>query len=70
MPRRLATFLIIAAFLGTSASSCILHTHGHRRQAVRSKKAKKTKKCPPSHYWNGKRCKHKGKGKGARKHDY
>jgi hypothetical protein len=25
--------------------------------------------CPPSKYWDGERCRHKGKGKGARKHD-
>ena len=25
--------------------------------------------CKPSQYWDGERCVHKGKGKGARKHD-
>ena len=27
------------------------------------------KECHPSQYWDGESCKHKGKGKGARKHD-
>jgi hypothetical protein len=27
------------------------------------------KECHPSQYWDGDSCKHKGKGKGARKHD-
>ena len=26
--------------------------------------------CPPSHYWDGYACRHKGNGRGARKHDY
>ncbi len=25
--------------------------------------------CHPSQYWDGERCRHKGKGHGARKHD-
>jgi hypothetical protein len=25
--------------------------------------------CHPSQYWDGDQCRHKGKGKGARKHD-
>ncbi len=25
--------------------------------------------CHPSQYWDGHQCRHKGKGKGARKHD-
>jgi hypothetical protein len=25
--------------------------------------------CHPSQYWDGEQCRHKGKGKGARKHD-
>jgi hypothetical protein len=25
--------------------------------------------CHPSQYWDGQQCRHKGKGKGARKHD-
>jgi uncharacterized protein YceK len=27
------------------------------------------KECHPSQYWDGTECRHKGQGKGARKHD-
>jgi hypothetical protein len=67
MYKRLLVVLVISLFLGSLSSSCIIHAprHGHKKQAV-----KKSKKCKPSHYWDGKKCRHKGKGKGARKHDY
>ena len=29
----------------------------------------KSRDCHPSQYWDGTQCRHKGKGKGARKHD-
>ncbi len=70
MFRRLFSFLILFAFLGFLSSSCVIPIHGHSRKAVKGKKAKKSKKCKPSHYWDGKKCRHKGKGKGARKHDH
>lgn len=31
---------------------------------------KKERNCHPSEYWDGDQCRHKGKGKGARKHDH
>ena len=30
---------------------------------------KHDERCRPNEYWDGDRCKHKGKGHGARKHD-
>ena len=70
MSRRMFCVLALSAFLGFAGSSCIIHhPHGRSRQAVKAKKHKKHKKCPPSHYWDGDKCRHKGKGKGARKHD-
>jgi hypothetical protein len=33
------------------------------------KPAKSKKECHPSQYWDGSECRHKGQGKGARKHD-
>jgi hypothetical protein len=33
------------------------------------KSALKSSDCHPSQYWDGTQCRHKGKGKGARKHD-
>jgi hypothetical protein len=36
----------------------------------RTKKSElKSRDCHPSQYWDGEQCRHKGKGKGARKHD-
>lgn len=64
--RKLIVSLALGAFLVTAGSGCIVHTrpHGHRQGAV------KKGGCAPSHYWDGHQCRHKGKGKGARKHDY
>jgi hypothetical protein len=33
------------------------------------KTSESKKKCHPSQYWDGSQCRHKGQGKGARKHD-
>lgn len=41
---------------------------GSSSGAIRSSDSKKPE-CHPSQYWDGEKCKHKGKGKGARKHD-
>ncbi len=41
---------------------------GSSRQAVKSSSSKR-KECKPSQYWDGEQCRHKGQGKGARKHD-
>lgn len=70
--------LVFSAFLLPSAG-CILHTHhrpGHHHSSVRSKGKgrhhhhhKKKRRCHPSQRWDGERCRHKGKGHGARKHD-
>ncbi len=37
------------------------------RKGVRSQSRPQ---CHPSEYWDGDQCRHKGKGKGARKHDH
>lgn len=40
------------------------------RYVPRTKKSElRTPECHPSQYWDGEQCRHKGKGKGARKHD-
>jgi len=71
MLKKLLIVLMISMFLGSVSSSCIIHhPHGRSHRAVKAKKHKKHKKCPPSHYWDGEKCRHKGKGKGARKHDH
>jgi len=65
--RRLLPFLLLASF-AIPTTSCVVVSKkpGHHSQAV---KHKKHKKCRPSQYWDGRTCRHKGKGKGARKHD-
>jgi hypothetical protein len=58
--------LIVAfglACLMMSATGCILTPARGRRTAVREPS------CHPSQYWDGHKCRHKGKGHGARKHD-
>lgn len=65
--RRLATIVFLSFVLGTSGA-CIVHTnnHGHKHRKV---KKRGKKRCHPSQRWDGRRCRHKGKGRGARKHD-
>ena len=69
--------LIIALFacFGFTSSACIVHTRDHRPRHRHHKKVRKHKRhhhehCRPSHYWDGHKCRHKGRGHGARKHDY
>jgi hypothetical protein len=65
MTRLLATFVLGTVLL---ASGCVIH-RGHpvrsRSQAV----VVRQPSCHPSQYWDGHKCRHKGKGHGARKHD-
>lgn len=49
-------------------SGCIVHGHNHGRSRGHSH-AHKGRGCHPSQYWDGRQCRHKGKGRGARKHD-
>lgn len=66
--------IVIASCLGLGMSACVVHphrSHHHRPKAKkRHHKKQHRKHCAPSHYWDGHKCRHKGKGKGARKHDY
>lgn len=64
--QRLLAIIFVAFFL-SSTSACIVHTKDRGRSHRSVKKGKK--KCHPSQRWDGRRCVHKGKGKGARKHD-
>jgi hypothetical protein len=58
--------LVGASFISLTLSGCIVHghDHGHSRHASSGRPG-----CHPSQYWDGHQCRHKGKGKGARKHD-
>ena len=61
--------LVGVTVLPLMLSGCIFtsrdrgHHHGHGRHASKSRG------CHPSQYWDGNKCRHKGKGHGARKHD-
>lgn len=58
---------LLAAF---TLQGCIVHRTIHETHTPKSKKSKlSSKECHPSQYWDGDKCRHKGKGKGARKHD-
>jgi hypothetical protein len=64
MMKRLVVIAVALAFLAP-AGGCIIRTQpNHSHHTVKAKP-----KCKPSQYWDGHRCRHKGKGKGARKHD-
>ena len=60
--------LLITAMFVLPLSGCLVrthgHGHGHRHGHVRSGRS-----CHPSQYWDGRQCRHKGRGHGARKHD-
>ena len=53
--------LCVAAMLASLVGGCVV--------VDRRTRALSTPKCHPSQYWDGSKCKHKGKGNGARKHD-
>lgn len=66
---RTGLFVAAAAFL---FNGCVVvkdkhhhHHHGRSKHAL-----KHHKRCHPSQYWDGHKCRHKGKGHGARKHDH
>jgi hypothetical protein len=46
-------------FLGLGLSGCVVHTRPHRARTVY---VVKERKCHPSEYWDGDRCRHKGGG--------
>ncbi len=65
--KRFSLPLLLALLAPLTLGGCFVHTrnqgHGH------GKAAKNSPGCHPSQYWDGEHCRHKGKGKGARKHD-
>jgi Ni/Co efflux regulator RcnB len=76
--------LLLGSFGLTTAPGCIVrtrsHNHGHvhrepahrhhRHRARPVHRHHRRPSCSPSHYWDGHQCRHKGRGHGARKHDY
>jgi hypothetical protein len=72
--RKLILVSLLLGTLGiTTAPGCIVRTHGHSRHGHvhrGHRNAPRRAHCAPSHYWDGHQCRHKGRGHGARKHDY
>jgi hypothetical protein len=62
--RRLALLFAASLFFGSIGTGCII-----QQRPAKQRKASKAKNCHPSQYWDGRQCRHKGKGKGSRKHD-
>ena len=77
--------LLLGSFGITTAPGCIVrtrdnHRHGHvhrepshghhRHRRAQPVRREHRRDCRPSHYWDGNQCRHKGRGHGARKHDY
>ena len=63
--KKLSALLLTLGF-AVSSTGCIVATgpsHRHRSSGVASRE------CKPSQHWDGERCVHNGKGRGARKHD-
>ncbi|MCP3141646.1 hypothetical protein [Pyxidicoccus xibeiensis] len=52
-----------------SLQGCFYHRNVHVHPSKSKKSKVSSKQCHPSQYWDGDECRHKGKGKGARKHD-
>ena len=67
--RRLLPFLLMTALAIPTAGCVLVPTKPEKRSHAVKKKPKKGRACHPSQYWDGHKCRHKGKGKGARKHD-
>jgi hypothetical protein len=63
--KKLSALLLTLGFVASS-TGCIIATgprHKHRSSGVASRE------CKPSQHWDGEKCRHNGKGRGARKHD-
>jgi hypothetical protein len=63
---------LLAASLLTLSGCVLVREHGHpggRRAESHSGLSSRERDCHPSQYWDGEKCRHKGKGRGARKHD-
>jgi hypothetical protein len=79
MGKRLGLLAVFLGLLTMVLGGCIVRhrgpRHGHRHYRSRPVKHRghhkiKRRSCARSHYWDGRRCRHRGRGHGARKHDY
>ena len=65
-PLRALTSTALAAVLASTLAGCLVRTvePGQRVRYV-----DRPPSCRPSQHWDGERCRHNGRGHGARKHD-
>lgn len=63
--------LLLLAVALQCGAGCIIRETRYVPVPVKGKRGehRARRECHPSQYWNGDECRHKGKGKGARKHD-
>jgi hypothetical protein len=69
------TLLIATIFASFSlaGAGCFIHTQERSQASERERSSQpKDERCRPSHDWDERqqKCVHRGKGQGARKHDY
>ncbi len=63
------TFLLISALLLALPGCFVIRDTRYVPSHSGDKGRDRDPECHPSQYWDGHQCRHKGKGKGARKHD-
>ena len=68
--KRFLAAAFAASLVTASTAGCLVHSKDRPGSTSRASRSNKGGKCKPSHTWDGEKCRHKGKGKGARKHDY
>jgi hypothetical protein len=61
--------LVLPVLAALSLGGCIVRTPVVVNPPKTKKSGLSSADCHPSQYWDGSQCRHKGKGKGARKHD-
>lgn len=67
---RLASWVLAIAVVSSSGCAFRFAEPSARTGSSKSSlKSNEKRDCAPNQYWDGDTCRHKGKGKGARKHD-
>ncbi len=61
--------LVLPLMALVSFSGCVFVRTPAKSSKPSQKSGLSRPDCHPSQYWDGEKCRHKGKGKGARKHD-
>jgi hypothetical protein len=68
--KKLLLIALLFGGLSVTTPGCLVRTHSNSRHGhVQRGPTHKRTSCARSHYWDGHKCRHKGRGHGARKHD-